>query len=261
MKQSIARPVTPLAVALTLMGAFQLATAQPKLKISKPTSYLVGDTVDGNTLVLTKDLEPRKLSEIVQSDARVVVLVILGGAAPTAPDYHPLRGGLWCPDSFDDLPLQRALMRHFKDAPVQFVAVATTPAYSDVYGFAKDVFLTRPDDDPLLVSQVRTFIELTEKTKKTDVLPYREIYYDPKFRLAQDKKRELGPNYGTVYPWQGKLRWHLDPRKYGTPTLWILDGHLKVLREPFTGNNYNDDPPQIQYGFQDVKDAIQRFLE
>ncbi len=246
---------------LALVIAFSHLIAQPKLKSRQVSSYQVGDLVIPETRVLDKDRNPHTLSEIVNADQKVVVLAIIGGAAPKAPDNHPLRGGLWCPDTFDDLPLQRALVRHFKDEPVQFVAVAVPPAYSDVYGFEKDVFLNRADSDPVYIEQVSTFIELTERTKSTDVMPYDEIYYDPRFRLAQDKKRELGPGYGEVYSWQGKFRWHLDPRKYGTPTLWILDANLKVLREPFVGNNYNDDPPQILYGFHAVKAAIQTALD
>ena len=241
-------------------GLGSTACAQPKMKSSAPRSYIVGDQVNGTTTIFTKDLEARTLSEIVQPEAEVVVLILFGAAAVTAPDYHPLRGGIWCPDSFDDLPLQRALIRHFEKSAVQFVPVAAPPAYSSVYGFTEDIFTSRADNDPEFISQVKTFIELTEKTRTTDVLPFDEVYYDPKFRLAYDPKRKMGKDYGPIFDWQGKFRWHGDPRKYTTPSIWLLDGDLKLLREPFVGNNYNDDPPQILYGFRDVMESIEALL-
>ena len=243
---------------LTVMAS--TACAQPRMKSSTSRSYQVGDQVIGNTTVFTRDLEKRTLSEIVEPESKVLVLILFGAGAARAPDYHPLRGGIWCPDSFDDLPLQRALMRHFEKSPVQFVAVATPPAYSDIFGFTKDVFISRSDDDPEFISQVKAFIELTEKTRETDVLPFDEVYYDPKFRLAYDPKRRMGKDYGPIFDWQGKFRWHNDPRKYTTPSIWLLDGDLKLLREPFVGNNYNDDPPQILYGFRDVMESIEALL-
>ena len=233
----------------------------PQLNPSQPQGYRVGDRVDGSTLLLTKEMATRRLSEVVTPESKIVVLVILGGAAPSAPPQHPLRGGLWCLDTFDDLPLQRALIRHFRGQPVQFVAVAVPPAYDNIYGFEEDVFLRLGDHDPLLRSQVQMFIQLTEQTRETGVMPFEEIYYDPKFRLARRKRWKPDPDVGVVFPWQGKLRWYRDTRKYGTPTLWILDRELTVLREPFVENNYNFDPPQIEYDFRDVRDAIAALLE
>lgn len=249
-------------LATVLMVSTGLAVfGQPRLVApSRPASYTVGDEVDPGTFVLDKDRAPRLLSELVQPDSKVVVLMIFGGAAPTAPDYHPLRAGLWCPDSFDELPLQRALVRQFKGEPVQFVAVAVPPAYSDVYGFPRDIFTTLADDDPEYVAAVNTFIALTEATKDTDVMPFRELFYDPKYRLAQDRGRQVGPGYGEVHAWQGKFRWRGDLRKYATPMIWILDNRLRIVREPFFGNTYNDDPPDIRYEFRDVKSAIEELL-
>lgn len=246
---------------LCILATISITPAQPKLKLPPSSSYRVGDQVDSLTWVYTKELQPVRLKDVVRGESQVVVLILFGGGAPSAPSYHPLRGGIWCPDSFDEFPLQRALRRHFTQKPVQFVPVAVPPAYSDIYGFEKDVFLTHTDDDPLFQSEARRFIELTEKTKETDVLPFQEVYYDPKFRLAEDlKRRPKDGSYGKVYNWQGKFRWHQDPRKYGTPSIWILSGDLKVLREPFVGNNYNDDPPRLNYDFMAVRDAIEGFL-
>ena len=234
---------------------------QPSLNPPLPQGYGVGDRVDGGTLLLSREMETRKLSEIVTSDSKVVVLTLLGGGAPSAPVEHPLRGGLWCLDTFDDLPLQRALVRHFRDQPVQFVAVAVPPVYDNTYGFEEDVFVRLGEQDPLLRSQAQMFIELTEQTRDSGVMPFKEIYYDPKFRLARRKRLQPDPDAGSFFPWQGRLRWYRDSRKYGTPTLWILDRDLTVLREPFVENNYNFDPPQIAYDFRDVRDAIAALLE
>lgn len=251
--------VLPIALAVFL-GCSVAACAQPRLKSSAPHSYQVGEQVMPETTVFTKDLEPRTLQQILEPGTQVVVLILFGGGAPTAPDYHPLRAGIWCPDSFDELPIYRALMRYFKDAPVQFIPVAVPPAYSDIFGFKKDVFISKADDDPEFLEQVKTFIRLTEQTRETNVLPFKQLYYDPKFRLAYDSSRKMGENYGPIFDWQGKFRWDRDPRKYTTPSVWLLDSHLRLLREPFFGNDYNDDPPQVLYGFSDLKESIEGFL-
>lgn len=253
-------PRVLLVLPIILTGLSTLVCSQPRMKTSTSLSYRVGDRVIPETTVYTQDLEARTLGELVETDTQVVVLILFGGSAPTAPGYHPLRGGIWCPDTFDEFPIYRALLRYFRDDPVQFIPVAVPPAYSNIYGFEKDVFISRADDDPVYRQQVEKFIELTEETRETDILPFAQVFYDPRYRLAYDPKREMGPDYGPIYDWQGKFRWYRDPRKYTTPSLWILGSDLKLLREPFVGNNYNTDPPQIRYEYSDLKETIESLL-
>ena len=102
----------------------------------------------------------------------------------------------------------------------------------------------------------------TEDLKKSTVIPFETIYYDPKARLLQDMEdKELSPEYGEIREWQGMFKWYEDPRRYGAPTIWLLDSSGKILTEPFWGNDYGSSPPQINYGFAELKEAIVKLLD
>jgi hypothetical protein len=75
------------------------------------------------------------------------------------------------------------------------------------------------------------------------------------------KDKEISEEYGDVAEWQGMFKWHQDPRRYGAPTIWIMDGKGVVLTEPFWGNDYGSSPPHIYYGFAELKETIQRLMD
>ena len=215
-------------------------------------SYRVGDTIDVQTSVLNQDMQVIQIRDLIRSSTDLVVLIVFGGAVKQ-PSRDNLRSNLWCLDSFDDLGVQRALVSSFQNRAVQFVPVAVPPVYSPKsYGYAQNVFLGKSESSPQFRAATRAFINATEKEIQKGILPFKKIYYDPKFYLGNQS--EHGPKN---YPWQGKLRWPLDRRQYGTPILWLLDSQGKILQEPFFGNDYDSTPPQIHYGYHKVKEAIE----
>lgn len=236
--------------------------SQPKLIVSKPSSYVPGERIDPETWVLDARMKEVRLLGQLKPETRLVVLVIFGGGFKAIPE-EPIRGPLWCQDSFDDLSVQRALVAEFAELPVQFIGVAVPPVFSpERYGFEEDVFLAQGTETSQFSEAFRSFVEATEKEVKTSLLPFDTVYYDPKARLTQNRdSADLGPQYGESYPWQGKLKWHLDPRKYGAPTIWLLSSTGEVLSEPFWGNDYDSDPPEINYGFYELKEAVTGALE
>ncbi len=249
-------------IALILAGlATSALVCQPRLVVDTPSSYQVGDRVDLSALVVDSEGRNHPLRDVILPDAKVVVVIVLGGAYHTRPE-EKFRGTLWCRDSFDDLAIQRALVRRFQDEPVQFLPIAVPPVYKpETYGWPGDPFLGKPDDAAEYQSAVATFIEATEREKDSGLLPFDTIYYDPKFRLAQNRKeRQLGPEFGTIYEWQGKFKWQNDPRRYGTPTIWILKGDGTVATEPLVGNDYDSVPPDIHYGYAEASAAIENAL-
>ena len=249
-------------IATACLVLASVAAAQPRLKVKAPSSYQPGDMVSDSTVLLDRQLRTVRLADLIDAETRVAVLVIFGGGARKPPGDEPLRGGLWCEDSYDDLSIQRALLHHFKDRPVQFIPVAVPPVYHHQFGYSEGVFLEHPDDHPAYRKAAQSFVEATEELRRADLIPYPTIYYDPKFRLAQNRKEwVLDADFGEIFSWQGKLKWHLDPRKYGTPTIWLLDGQGRVLSDPFFGNDYDGDPPQINYGFHTIRERIEQYLE
>ncbi len=235
---------------------------QPRLVVETPSAYQVGDRVEADSLLMDASGETVTFGEILDPEAKAVVVIVFGGGFKSAPDREQFRGPLWCEDSFDDLGVQRALASRFAEEPVQFVPIAVPPVYKpENFGWDQDPFLGKPDDSEEYRAAVREFIDATEEARATGMLPFEKIYYDPKFRLAQNRKeRKLGPEFGEIHPWQGKLKWHLDPRRYGTPTIWILDSEGKILSEPLFGNDYDADPPEIYYGYAEAAARIEAAL-
>ena len=253
---------TPLAMILFLGLAGGFSQGQPKLVEPEAGSYLPGDSVDQGVFVY--DAEGRRLflRELFDDGCRVVVLSLLGGAS-IEPVSSGHRGNLWCEDSFDDLAVQRALAAWFEGKPVKFVAVAIPRVLSVPDGEEENVFLSSSFEDEAFSRSFREFVSLTEAERISTVLPFDEIYYDPKGRLVFGRETlgELAAGYGEIHQWQGKFKWHLDSRTYGLPTIWILTGEGIAAGEPFWGNDYDSNPPQVNYGFAELKSAVEKLLE
>ncbi len=220
------------------------------------TSYRVGDEIDAEVTVLNRDRNPLRLLEQVRDDARVIVLILFGGGAADPPD-GAFRGPLWCEDSFDDLAVQRALIHEFEGPEVQFLAVAVPPVFAPVrYGFPDGVFAPSSGVTAgVRDAAVRQFIESTLRQQRSSLLPYPELFFDPNLELLRR------PDAGEHPQWTGKFKWDRDSRKYGVPTIWILDRTGRVVCEPFWGNEYGVSPPRIRYGYSDLRDAVRDALE
>ena len=223
-------------------------------------SYRPGDEVDSSVSFLDSKGRPVTLADQIGGSTKVLYLIIFGGAyAKKKPDK---RGRLWCGDSSDDMAVHRTVYFNYAGEGVTFVPVATPPVYSTGYGFKEDVFLVEPENSAAYQSALAEFIEKTEALKQDGTLPFDSVFYDPRFRLLDNpNEHEHVPAYGTVHPWQGHFKWFEDEQRYGTPTIWLLDAKLRVIRAPFWGNVYEGVPVQINYTVQDVIRALDEALE
>ena len=222
--------------------------------------YRPGEHVEASVSFLDREGQSVTLADQVSEYSKVLMLVIFGGAHARKPADK--RGQLWCVDSSDDLAIQRTVYFNYVNEGVNFVPVATPPVYSgQSYGYPEDVFLVEGDESPQYRSAVAEFIEKTEALKEDGTIPFDPIFYDPRFRLLDNPNEHVHvPAYGPVHPWQGRFKWHQDHQRYGTPTIWLLDTELRVLREPFWGNVYEAVPAQINYTVRDVMVALDRAL-
>ena len=222
--------------------------------------YGIGDQVDPDVFFLDSDLNRVTLGSQVNEFTKIIYLTILGGAYAVKPADK--RGGLWCVDTVDDIPVHRALLYAYAEEGVTFVAVVAPPVYgSERYGYPDAVFLHEPADSAAYKKAVHDFVSKTEAMKEDGSLPFDPIFYDPRFRLL-DNPNEGGhvEAYGEVYPWQGKFKWHEDHQRYGTPVTWLLSRDLKVLGKPFYGNVYEETPLHINYTVRDVAKALDEAL-
>ena len=218
--------------------------------------YRPGERVEASVSFLDRDQRLVTLADQVSEYGKVLFLAIFGGAHARKPADK--RGQLWCVDSSDDLSLQRTIYFNYVNEGVTFVPVATPPVYSgSSYGYPADVFLVEEEESPAYQSALAEFIVKTEALKEDGTIPFDPIFYDPRFRLLDNPNEHAHvPAYGPVHPWQGRFKWHQDHQRYGTPTIWLLDNQLRVIREPFWGNVYEAVPPQINYTVRDVMAAL-----
>lgn len=228
---------------------------------SEAKGYRPGDQVDPETFFLDNKLERVTLASQVNEFTKIIYLLIFGGAYAKKPADK--RGGMWCVDTVDDIPVHRPIYFNYAERGVTFVPVAAPPVYgSERYGFNDEVFLTEPEDSSEYKKAVQEFVSKTESLKEDGSLPFDPIFYDPRFRLLDNPSaHEHVDAYGKVYSWQGRLKWHEDQQTYGTPTLWLLDRDLKVLHPPFYGNNYEAVPFHVNYTVRDITNALDAALE
>ena len=221
---------------------------------SDQSAYSPGDEIDLETFFLDQDSRRVKLRDAMSREARVVVLVVFGGA------YLHIEGreaGIWCSDSLDEFSNLKAAANSTRDKGAQFIAVACPPVYSEGYGFDPGVFLDEPEASPRYRTAVRQFIAKTEALRANGTIPFEQVYYDPRFRLLWNPRQHpFNEAYGKVHPWQGRLKWHQDNQRYGTPTIWFLSSTGRVLRSPLYGNNYSTVPPKIRFTFWELEGAI-----
>jgi hypothetical protein len=245
-----------LGLLLVLAGAIIAGTSFSAAQNVK--CYLPGDSIDPDIFILDVEQNSVRLRDIIKSESRLVVVVIIGGAYLAASDKH---GGIWCEDTLDEFPNLKAARNAWKDKGVQFIAIACPPVYSARYGYEKNVFLDQPEESTKFKTAVRQFINKTDSLRKDGTIPFDTLYYDPRLRLLWNESQyKTTPAYGNVYSWQGKFKWHEDTQTYGTPSIWFLDERGKILRKPLYGNSYGSMPPTIRYTYWELDAAIGELL-
>jgi hypothetical protein len=223
--------------------------------------YQQGDRISSEIFVSDKSQNRHHLLSILESNSpnKVNVLFIFGGGAMG----HNSPGGIWCPDSFEDLHILRTLKDEYQDTEVGFVFVACAPVFhSKFLGFSDRLFLDQPDDSEEYKNAVRLFIETTQLALEKGIIP-QQPYYDFRLRLMMDRTPGRSPTTDTIHDWQGKFRDSDETQKYGVPNIWLLDNNGTILTPPFRGNMYHPVPGdnfQISYTVSDVDNAIRQQL-
>ena len=233
----------------------------PAKATGRPTCYLPGEKIDANVTVQTAAGESVSLASIVASrpGTRGVVLCLMAGA--DGGDTRK-RGGFWCEDTFNDMPLARHLILDYASKGIRFISINCPPVYHEAeFGYAEGAFLTLPADDKRYVKNRAILVARTEGLKATEMHPFEETYYDPRFRLlANPKKGVPSPALGPTPAWQGRFKWYRDTQQYGTPTFWILKPDLTVYGPPFFMNVYESPGRKIRYTAADIRARLDRLL-
>ena len=229
--------------------------------LPNPGSYQEGDTISPEVFVSDKTQNRHRLLSILENNSpnKINVLFLFGGGAMG----HNSPGGIWCPDSFEDLHILRTLKDAYKNTQVGFVFVACAPVFHSKYlGYSDRLFLDQPDDSLEFKNAVKLFIDSTQAALENGIIP-QQPYFDLRLRLMMDSSPGRSPTAGTIYDWQGKFRDPDEKQKYGVPNIWLLDKKGTILTPPFRGNMYHPkagDSFQISYTFSDVDHAIKQQL-
>lgn len=235
-------------------------SAQSGQDASRPC-YHAGETIAPETFVYNRIGEKQRLLELVRPETKVIYLLLFGGASASAVETY---GGIWCNDSFNDLPISNYLYLKYREAGVTFVAVACPPVYSEQdYGFPGDTFLARPESSEDWRQAFESFVQATYDLQNTHVIPFDKIYFDPKFRLMfNHQKLANGVAFSdSILAWMGKLKPCSDKQSHSLPTIWLLSPNGKVLHEPFVGNRYGISTQRIVFTVREVEAALENILK
>lgn len=248
-----------LALAAAMLPA--IVVAQPQTNKPAQPSYQVGETIASETFVYNRIGEKKHLLELAGPETKVIYLLLFGGASASPVETY---GGIWCNDSFNDLPISNYLYLKYRERGVTFVAVACPPVYSEQdYGYPGDTFLALPESDPAWRQEYERFVQMTCALQDNRVIPFDRIYFDPKFRLMFNRKKYAeGVAFSdSIFPWMGKLKPASDRQSHSLPAIWLLSPSGQVLHEAFVGNRYGTVTQRIIFTVRDLEAALEKILQ
>ena len=198
---------------------------------------------------------------IADSEAELSVIFIFGGGG-MGHKRATKNGGLWCPDSYEDMHILRSLHNHYKGR-VAIMPIAVPPVFhSELLGYEKDLFFT--DKASLNYKKaLNSFVDSTEAAFKQGTIPV-QPFYDNDFNLLISQQRSKQRSaISPVKPWHGAFRAANETQHYGVPNLWLIDANGKIVAEPFRGNIYrpHGGDIKINYTLNDVVEVIEENLQ
>jgi len=225
--------------------------------------YAAGSQIAESVVVENSHGKPESLRQLIADQGKSVYVVFIFGGGGMGYSKADKTGGLWCPDSFEDMHILRSLAGRYKDQ-VGIVPVAVPPVYhAKMMGFPERVFLDAGLDNDTRTAAKTAFLESTEKSFAGGTIPVQPFYdMDFNFLISAEQIELRNENY-PAQNWHGAFRAANETQHYGVPNLWLLDADGKVLHEPFRGNIYHPHGTEIviNYTLQDVIDAIVQHIE
>lgn len=222
--------------------------------------YRAGEAIAPEVFIYDAAGEKKRVLDLVQAETKAVYLLLFGGPSLNPSDTH---GGLWCVDSFNDMPVSNYLYRKYHNAGVLFLAVACPPVYDETdYGYPGETFLAQPDSTPEWQLEFSRFVQAAYELQSNEIIPFDRLYFDPKLRLLfNHKKHAEGMKFSdTILPWMGMFKPQTDHQSYSVPVIWLLSKEGKVLHEPFVGNRYGMSTQRINYTVREVEAALQEAI-
>lgn len=223
--------------------------------------YQQGSQVDDEVELIDIDGQAVGLLELLKRGGRDINIVYFFGGGAMGSEKSA--GGIWCPDSFEDLHILRSLVSSYS-SKVNFIPIGVPAVYhTKPFGFAERALLDYSSDSVAYQNALSAYIDSTQKAFKNGIIPV-QPYFDPRFRLLMSTKTQesLLDSYGPIPSWQGAFRAEDETQRYGVPHFWILDASGKILTKPFRGNVYHPHGSvvNINYTLNDMVSVIDELL-
>lgn len=249
-------------ICLLALGAAVFSISAPSALADTPPEaihYQLGSQVSEQVLVEDKDRNSRALRELITEQGKKLNIVMIFGGGGMGYEKTDKIGGLWCPDSFEDMHILRSLVARYKDQ-IGFFPIAVPPVFhSRRMGFAENVFLQADTQSNAYQEAVAAFIDSTEDAFKAGTIPL-QPWYDTDFNLLVSRDLVQQRPESKQQIWHGAFRSATETQHYGVPNMWLLDAEGRVVAEPFRGNVYHPhgDEITINYSLKDVIEAIRQ---
>lgn len=253
--QSFLKHTFKVVIALIFVALFQsIANSQEHYQLGSHISEHV--TVSDNA-----GAELSLQNIIADSDAELSVVFVFGGGG-MGHKHAEKNGGLWCPDSYEDLHILRSLHNHYK-GKVAVIPIAVPPVFhSRSLGYEEGLFF-KDRANPGYQKALMAFVDSTQASFKQGTIPV-QPFYDNDFNfLISSKYSELRKKILPVENWHGAFRAENETQHYGVPNLWLVDSTGRIIAEPFRGNIYRPHGGDItiNYTLKEVVEAIEANLQ
>lgn len=232
-----------IATSMAEMSADNIAHAKPIEEVALDSTfefYAQDSVISDDVFVSGLNDQKHYLNQLIAAMDKPVNVVFIFGGGGLGHERASDTGGIWCPDSYQDLEILRTLYESYH-AQLGFIAIACPPVFhSKMLGYSDRVFLDFAATNEEYRRAKVAFVESTQNAYEKGLIPI-QPYFDHRFRLLMGakEKQELKSDYGVIHNWQGAFRAAQEAQSYGVPNFWICDSVGKILSQPFRGNIYH----------------------
>lgn len=225
--------------------------------------YQSGSIITKKISLQDQNQTPQSLTQLLEELDKPVNLLYLFGGGGMGHERTKTTGGLWCPDSFEDMHILRSLAKHYKGL-IGVIPIAIPPVFhTSKLGFAARVMLDGSSSDQKYQDALSAFIKSTQSSFDAGTIPIQPLY-DLNFNLlvSEETQEQRKSSTRPRRQWHGTFRAADETQSYGVPNFWLVDAQGKILREPFRGNIYHPHGGDINinYTLKDVSAAIESAL-
>jgi hypothetical protein len=244
-----------LIIALVFVSSFQSVA-------SSHSHYKLGSQISDQVTVTDQMGSELSLQKIISTSGTELSVVFIFGGGGMGHVVTEKNGGLWCPDSYEDINIIRSLHNRY-EGKVGIILIALPPVFhSEALGYERGLFF-KDRASPDYEKAVLAFIDSTQTAFEQGTIPI-QPFYDSGFNLLVSQEVSLlRENTVPIETWHGAFRAKNEMQHYGVPSLWLVDSTGKIVAEPFRGNVYrpHSGATNIIYTLQDVVGAIEANLQ